>query len=394
MPASSSENSPNPPRPPDSWREFLAFPGFPGKPRVRLCAVFLWGCAVLLAATGCRRQDGLTYPGTTWAWAAPDSAGFSSEKLNAFSDAYGGTGLIVHGGKLIHEWGDTAFPNDAASATKFFYTFLTLRAMEEGRIDSLDDSVAKWAPELLELNADLGHKDRKITFRQLLMQTSGYGLTEAPGERFAYNDHATSLLAWILFYRVYERDPMQYDEVLNGEIFRDWMELEHHFTAIHRNSPRGRLRISARDLARLGLLHLRNGRWEGKQIVDADLLQSVMNETLPMDMPRSRGEDAEEIPGLKSLGGGKNEKNHLGCLGYFWWQNHLASDGNRLLDAAPPGTRMASGYGGRFAMILIPEYDLVIVWFDVHRGEVWSPFDEIGRQKVNDMLKELLAARV
>ncbi|MCC5847378.1 MAG: serine hydrolase [Verrucomicrobia bacterium] len=304
-----------------------------------------------------------------------------------------GTGLIVHGGKLIYEWGDTTFPNDAASATKFFYTFLTLRAIEEGRIDSLDDPVVKWVPELMDLNADLGHKDRDITFRHLLNQTSGYGLSEPPGERFAYNDHATSLLAWILFFRVYDREPMQYDEVLNSEVFRDWMGLEHHFTAIHRNTPRGRLRISARDLARIGLLHHRNGRWENRQIIDENRLQAVFDKTLPMDLPRTRGVDAEEIPGLQSLGGGKDEKNHLGCLGYFWWHNHLTPDGTRLLEAAPPNTRLVMGYGGKFVMALIPDYDLIIVWFDVYRGEAWSPFDEIGRHKVNDMFKELLAAR-
>ncbi|MCC5842669.1 MAG: serine hydrolase [Verrucomicrobia bacterium] len=350
-------------------------------------------CTGLSLAPGCRQRNRLVYPQEHWEWKTPESVGFSAEKLDAFAESAGGTGLVVHGGKLIFEWGDTTFSNDIASASKFVYTFLTLLAIEEGLIESLDDPVINWAPELQDLNADLGFKDRDITFRQLLNQTSGYGLTEPPGERFAYNDHATGFLAWLLFYRVYGLEPPQYDDILNSVVFREWIGFEHPFTALHSNTPRGRLRISARDLARLGLLHLRNGRWDTRQIVNRNLLQDVFSASLPMDLPRTRGVDAEEITDMRTLGGGKDAKNHLGSLGYFWWQNTVTPDGSRLLEAATPETRLAMGYGGKFAMTLIPEDDLIIIWFDVHHGEVWSPFDEIGRFEVNQMLEDVLSAR-
>jgi len=350
-------------------------------------------CICLAFVSGCGGRDNRIYPQEHWEWKPPESSGFSREKLNAFAEKAGGTGLIVQGGELIYEWGDTRFPNDIASASKFVYTFLTLLAIEDGLIKSLDDPVISWAPELQDLNADLGYKDRDITFRQLLNQTSGYGLTDQPGDRFAYNDHATGLLAWILFYRVFGLTPPQYDEILNSTVFREWIGFEHPFTALHRNTPRGRLRISARDLARLGLLHLRNGRWENKQIVNKDLFEYVFSASLPMDLPRTRGVDAEEIPAIEPLGGGKNEKNHLGSLGYFWWQNTVTSDGYRLIEAATPDTRLAMGHGGKFAMTLIPEDDLIIIWFGVYPEEVWSPFDEIGRIKVNQMLEKVFSAR-
>ena len=46
-------------------------------------------------------------------------------------------------------------------------------------------------------------------------------------------------------------------------------------------------------------------------------------------------------------------------------------------------------------MVVVPELDLVAVWHAVYRdtGETWSPFSEIGRFKVNAMLRELLAAQ-
>ena len=68
----------------------------------------------------------------------------------------------------------------------------------------------------------------------------------------------------------------------------------------------------------------------------------------------------------------------------------------RLLPDAPPGTFLGSGYGGRFAMVAIPELDLVAVWLGVYPGidkSAWSPFSEVGRFKVNELLRELLAAR-
>jgi hypothetical protein len=44
-------------------------------------------------------------------------------------------------------------------------------------------------------------------------------------------------------------------------------------------------------------------------------------------------------------------------------------------------------------MVVMPELDLIAVWADVHKGEDWTPLDDIGRFKVNAMVRELLAAR-
>ena len=38
-----------------------------------------------------------------------------------------------------------------------------------------------------------GGKDASITWRHLASQTSGYGLGEAPGKAYAYNDSALAL---------------------------------------------------------------------------------------------------------------------------------------------------------------------------------------------------------
>ena len=334
------------------------------------------------------------FPGERWERKAPERAGFSAEKLAAFSDQAGGAGCLVHGGRMIHEWGDTSFRNDVASSSKPIYAFLIFKAIEEGRIGSLDDRVVKWAPELAELNPELGSTEREITFRHLLSQTSGYGLEEDTGEAFAYNDYATGLLVWTLFYRVYGLPPAQYDELLNGDRLGGALGFEDRPTAVHPNSPRGRIRISVRDMARFALLYQRGGVWRGRPVLREDLFREALSDPLPLDFPRTAGEEVAHMAEVKSIGGGKDQKNHLGCLGYFWWFNRITPDGTRLLPDAPPGTFMGAGYGGRFAMVVMPELDLIAIWLDVRKGEDWAPLCGTGRFKVNEMIRELLQARL
>ena len=343
------------------------------------------------------------YPGVLWVWQTPEEAGFSKAKLDVFAQKARGDGCIVQGGKMIYGWGQVDRPNDVASLAKPIYAYLTFKAIETGRIPSLDSHLIHWAHEIKDLNPTLGYPDRDITFRHLLEQTSGYGLEERPGEAFAYNDYATGLLVWTLFHRVYGLQPAQYDDLLNGPLLGAALGFEDRATANYRNLNRGhvrrgRIRISARDLARFGLLYLRGGVWRGRRVLRQDLFAEALapGETLPMDFPQTSGVEAEELPEpWQPLGGGKDEKGHAGCLGRFWWHNHITVDGTRFLPDAPPGTFMGSGYGGQMAMVVMPELDLIAVWFDAYEwtGQKWSPLDEVGRFKVNEMIRELLAAR-
>lgn len=350
----------------------------------------------LAGVRDCRRRAAApVFPGEEWAWQTPERAGFSGEKLEEIARAAGGTGCLVRGGRMFFSWGEIGQRQNAASSIKPIYAYLVYKAIEQGLIESVEDPVVNWVPELEDLNMELDFKDREITFRHLLTQTSGYGLEEDPGEAFAYNDYATGLLVWALFYRVYGRTPREYDELLNSDLLGEALGFEDELTAVSLRNPRGRIRISTRDMARFALLYLRGGEWDGRRLLREDLFQQAMSEPLSGDFPRTEGEDAERLPRVISIGGGKDGKHHAGSLGQFWWFNDLAPDGTRLLPDVPPGTFMGIGYGGRSAMVVIPELDLVAVWHDVHKltDGPWSPFDEIGRFKVNEMLRELLAAR-
>ena len=296
---------------------------------------------------------------------------------------------------MIYSWGRINRRPDVASVVKPFYTHFTLKAMEKGLIESLESPILHWVPELGELNPALGYKDRSITFHHLLSQTSGYGLIEHPGEAFAYNDYGTGLLAWALLYRVYGLPPNRYNDLLNGSDLGETIGFEDSPTLTHPRSIRGRLRISTRDLARFGLLYLRQGQWEGDILLREDLFNLALREPLPPDFPRTSGKDAELLDRVRPIGGGKDEKGHGGSLGYFWWFNRTGLDGKPFFPDAPPNTFLASGYGGLFAMVVIPELDLVVVWNILDRSNWvrWSPFDEVGRYHVNDMIGELVAAQ-
>lgn len=352
----------------------------------------LAAAALGAAAIVCRLRCG-PVPQGDWRWTTPESAGFKAENLHAFADSLGGEGCIVYQGRMVHAWGKYTNRHDLASVAKPVYAHFALKALEEGLIESLDQTVVDWVPELTHLNPDLGYKDRGITFRHLLNQTSGYALREPPGVAFAYNDYQTGFLLWTLLRRVYACGYVAADRVLLGERLGDRIGFQDAPSMLHRRSHPGRIRMSARDLARFGLLYLRRGRWGRQTVLRKELVRLALNSPIPYGFPRTAGDNAQRIPNVLSIGGGRNEKGHAGAHSFFWWINRKTESGRRLLPDAPPRTFLASGYGGRNALVVIPELDLVIVWLDAFNSRHLSPFDTVGRRTVNRTLRTLLEQR-
>lgn len=96
----------------------------------------------------------------------------------------------------------------------------------------------------------------------------------------------------------------------------------------------GGLYLSARDLARFGLLFLRGGEWNGKQLIPADWvarsLDTHVADTDPADPDSNTG------------------------YGYQWWVFEHGNDGT-------PRMVGTWGWGGQFAL-LVPALDLVVVF--------------------------------
>jgi CubicO group peptidase (beta-lactamase class C family) len=323
-------------------------------PAVLLCSVGLVGGAARAA------DDQAVYPRADWERRAPEEVGLAADKLQALAELVGGRGCVVRHGYLAYTWGDPAKSGDIASAVKPVISTLLLLAVQQGKVPSIDARVADFEPRLRGLN---GGKDAGITWRHLASQTSGYGLAEAPGAAYAYNDFALALYYDTLKGRAFRQDGTRVLKEQLGDVlgFQD----RYTFEAFGPNDRPGRLAISVRDLARFGLLYLRGGRWQGKQALTPESVRAALSSPVPAGLPRTRGQTADMLPNQRSLGGGKDQTAvGPGCYSFNWWLNRTDRDGRRLFTDAPPDAYVASGHGGRRTLWVVPSLDLVVAWND------------------------------
>jgi len=252
--------------------------------------------ALVLCAGGVMPARGVerVYPGRDWARKAPGQVGLDVAKLKAFSDYAGGFGCIVRHGYMVYAWGDAARRMDVASAAKPLYAHFLIKAVEEGRIASFDEPVCQWEPRLKEINAKQAHKDAAMTWRHMANQISCYGLAEAPGTAYAYNDWQMALLFDVLFGKVYGADHKTVDETVFHRQLTDLIGCQDDptFLAFGAGDRAGRLAISPRDFARFGLLYLRQGKWKDKKLIHPELARMAVRNPVPNAIPRAGSEAA------------------------------------------------------------------------------------------------------
>jgi CubicO group peptidase (beta-lactamase class C family) len=299
-------------------------------------------------------------PGKSWETRDPASLGLDPEKLAKLSNLVGGRGCVVRHGYLAYSWGNISTSKDVASASKAVISTLLLLALQDRLIKSVDAPVAIHEPRLRTLN---NGKDAGITWRHLASQTSGYGLIENPGDAWAYNDYALALYFDTLINSVFRQSA---DSLLQQRLGSplQW-EDAYTFRPFHREDRDGRLAISVRDFARFGLLIMRKGNWNGNQLVNPALLKRALHSPVPATMPRTSGQEADMLPGQRTIGGGKNQgATGPGLYSFNWWVNGVDIRGNRLFRFAPPDTVVAAGHGGIRDLWIIPSKDLIVSWND------------------------------
>jgi CubicO group peptidase (beta-lactamase class C family) len=350
-----------------------------------------WSSAIVLVSTALLWADALTgkttratgnepvYPGTDWERCMPERVRLSTNKLKALAKLVGGRGCVVRHGYLVYTWGDPAQSGDIASAVKPIVSTLLLRAVQQQKVKSIDAKVADFEPRLRDLNQGKG---ADMTWRHLASQTSGYGLTEAPGAAYAYNDFALALYYDTLTRKVYQQDGTRVLKEQLGKVlgFQD----KYTFNAFGPHDRPGRLAISVRDLARFGLLYLRGGKWKEKQILRPEFVRLALHSLVPADMPPTKGKDAAMLPKQRSLGGGKNiTPVGPGFYSFHWWLNRTDKAGKRLYVDAPPDTFAALGHGGERALWVIPSLDLIVAWNDAriddHNASPGNPKTKCNR---------------
>ncbi len=317
-----------------------------------------------------------TYPGEHWQTMTPEEAGLDAPTLDRMRDFMQGRGCIVRHGRMVYEWGNIAERGDVASAVKPWFSFFLFKAIEEGRLPGVDTKAIGFVPCLESLNPDLGFKDREIAFRHFATQTSCYGVREAPGTAFDYNDFQMALFMDTLFLGVYGVTYATVDETVLHAMLTDVLQCEDDptFMAFGMDGRPGRLGVSPRDFCRFGYLFLHEGQWRGKQILTREDAHRLVGEPLPASLPRTKGEAAELCSDQRSLGSERipdNQCDHVGSYSWLWWINGVSREGKRHWPDAPADIYAALGHrNGMRGMAVIPSLDIVMSWNDTVIGDM------------------------
>jgi CubicO group peptidase (beta-lactamase class C family) len=306
-------------------------------------------------------------------WPDPEPGKWRIDRLDALAAALAGGGstalMVVHGGGLVWQAGDVARKSSIASIRKSLLNLMFGIAVERGQVDI--------AATLGDLGIDdigrLTPRERNAAVRDLLMARSGvyhpsvYDTAKdrpergahAPGAHWFYNNWDFNALGTVFSVATGETVPQAFGPMLAEPLgMQDYapgdIRFLHGPESVH---PVYKMRFSARDLARIGLLVLNKGRWHDRQIVLNDWLEDSLR-------PHS-----QIAPGR--------------FYGLLW----------AVTDAQAPGDPMAidvpiiyaAGFGGQY-VVVAPDHDLVVVHraADVDTG--------IGHARMGEIMRAIVEA--
>jgi hypothetical protein len=242
------------------------------------------------------------------------------------------SGLIIYKGYIIASWGDPNAVEMVNSVTKSFVSTVVGLAVEKGLIHSIDDKVYTYLPPIQVAKNGVAEiqnpieqtsfiypfetaHNRKISWDHLLRQTSDWegvlwGKPDwadrpsdksdewttrkrfEPGTVYKYNDTRVNALA--LAATAVWRKPLP--EVLREQVMNPigasntwawtgynnaWIVLDGKMIQSVSGGGHfgGGMFINAYDMARFGLLTLRKGNWNGKQIIPESWIQKSTTPT-------------------------------------------------------------------------------------------------------------------
>lgn len=275
-------------------------------------------------------------------------------------------GLLLKGGRIVTEWGDTKRADITFSVAKSYLSIVAGLALDEGIIPDFDRPVR----ELVDDGGFESAQNRDITWRQLMQQTSewhgtlwdkpdsidhnrdlsakqGEGTAKGtarqlarPGSYWEYNDVRVNRLALSLL-RVLRRpipevlkerimDPIGASPEWEWHGYRNsWVEIDgKRIQSVSGGSHwGGGMFISSRDQARTGLMMARGGTWKGRRLLSERYL----------------GEAVKPCPINADYG-------------LYWWLNGAGGSA----PSAPRTSYFAKGKGSNIIWI-DPALDLVAV---------------------------------
>lgn len=320
--------------------------------RTMLClpaAYLLLRNSHLLAAT---TSPSVVWPGEEWTRTTPKQAGWNPDLMaqaRSYSEGIGTASfMVVHGGVVVDAWGDIRQRLALHSVRKSLLSALIGIAVEEGRL-SLDATLSSLAID--DVPPALSQAEKQATVRQLLQARSGVyhpALYETNGEKRRRPTRASHTPGTFWYYNNWDFNALGtiYEQATGSSIFdsiqqriatplgmQDYRPSDGRYIrgaeSMHAAYP---IRMSARDLARFGLLYLRSGMWKDKSIVPAHWVRestTAWSDTY--------------------IGSG---------YGYLWWTG-FPDKRVPIMDLAP-GAFWADGHRGQY-VVVDPAHDLVLV---------------------------------
>ena len=324
------------------------------------------------------------WPNEDWSAVNPADAGWSADGLDrvwSYADTIAtATLMIVQGGRVVASRGDLAHRYQCHSIRKSFLSALIGIHEDEGTID-LSRSLAQLG---IDDKDGLSEREKAATIYDLLTARSGIfhpagyesawmksikepRHSHAPGAFWSYNNWDFNALGTIFGaltgagihddFQGRIAGPLGMQDFRFDEERRDgWIEPDD--CSVHPAYP---FRMSTRDLARFGLMFLRQGRWRSRQVVPANW---VATSVLPLSDAGPRG-----------------------GYGYMWWVSRSGAGFPGVV--LPDGSYSAQGVGGQYCLV-IPSLDLVIV----HRVNTDKKGEEVNRFAFGRLLRLILNARV
>jgi len=340
---------------------------------VLLSAFFLFGCGIKTLDI---RQDSINsttsrdiWPTDNWSASSPEAQGMDSNQLASMlaeikTQNYRIDSVaIVRNGVLVLDAYHFPFKPKKThiihSCTKSLVSALIGIAIREGYIESIEQPVLSFFPDRKVSNLDADKQAMKL--EHLLTMTSGFNsrdsylyrwegldrmrqsqdwvnfvldlpMVTSPGDQFEYCNGCSFLLSAIIqettgmstldFARKYLFDPIGISEVT-------WPA---NMQGV--NIGWGEMYLQPLDMAKFGYLYLKNGVWNGVQIIPPDWVALS----------------------TKKIVDGTLEDGY----GYQWWVDDS-------------GYYMALGYAGQFIFV-IPEKELVVVFTsDLPESQFYTP---------------------
>ncbi len=308
------------------------------------------------------------WPTEGWRFAMPEDVGIDPGILEEMVQHINAEGIgadsvmVIKDGYIVM---DAYFPpfdegerHIIYSCTKSVVSTLIGIAVEEGYIESLDTIVLDFFPNRTVQNMSAWKES--MTLRDMLTMTAGFDardsylydweglermhesgdwvqyvldlpMAEEPGTRFEYTNGVSHLLSCI----VTETTGVNALEFATERLFGPLgISAEWRTDPVGNNWGYSGLYLTPHDMAKIGLLFLRGGEWDGEQIVSREWVEEATS-----------------------------KKVHAGTLlddyGFQWW-------------VSPKGYYSAIGYRGQFIHV-VPDLDLIMVT----TGSVAEDFNRI-----------------